>query len=498
VITVTIDAVDVTAQIKMGSLRKEDNINNKVDRLSFTIESYTGNTFTPALDSEVLLYIDAVKQYGGRIVSFNESVQSDKLIQYEIECQDYSQDANRLLIQEQFEDESVEDIIDFLVTNYASDFTVANVSCSIVITSITFDRITLVQALDKLSKLTNFSYYIDYDKDIHFFQRSTEAAPFGLTDTSGNYVQDSIQISRDISQLRNRVFILGGDIRGESRTEKFNGDTVKKTFVLGNKFAELPTVTVGGVSKTVGLDFIDDEAGYDCFWSYSQKYIRFKDTTIPAAGTNNIEVTGIPLFRLAMRVEDPTSIDLYGIYEFAAEDRSITTREEAKTFGIAQLEAYADDIVEGGFKTYTPGLRSGQYITIQSDFRGWEESFLIQKVSLTMLNAETYVYNVQLATLRTVGIVDFLINLLLSGKENVGDASTEVLEKAIFETETVTFGEVTTVSLVHDPQTEDVTFTESTPAVNIDFGTYFVFGPYVPSGPSDQARLFILNGSPLT
>ena len=497
-ITVTIDAVDVTAQIKMGSLRKEDNINNKVDRLSFTIESYTGNTFTPALDAEVLLYVDAVKQYGGRVISFNESIQSNKVVSYQIECQDYSQDANRLLIQEQFEDETVEDIIAFLVTNYASDFTVANVSCTIVITSITFDRITLTQALDKLSKLTNFSYYFDYDKDIHFFQRSSEAAPFDLTDTSGNYINDTLEINRDISQLRNRVFIRGGEIRGESRMEPFDGDGTKKIFVLGNKFAELPTVTVGGVSKTVGIDFVDEESTADCFWSFTQKYIRFKDTTIPAAGTNNIEVTGIPLFRLVMRVEDPTSIALYGIYEFTADDSTITTREEAKTFGIAQLEAYADDIIEGSFKTYTPGLRSGQYITIQSDFRGWEESFLIQKVSLSMVNTETYIYTVQLATLRTVGIVDFLINLLLSGKESAGETSTEVLEKVIFETETVTFGEVTAVSLIHDPQTEDVTFTEDTPIVNIDFGTFFVFGPYTSTGPSDQARIFILNGSPLT
>lgn len=497
-ITVTIDAVDVTAQIKSGSLRKEDNLNNKVDNLSFTIESYTGNTFTPELDAEVLMYVDAVLQYGGRMSSFSERIVSDKIVEYQIDCQDYSQDADRLLIQEQFEDETVEDIIDFLVTNYAPTFTVVNVSCAIIVTSITFDRITLTAALDKLSKLTNFSYYIDYDRDIHFFQRNAEPAPFDLADDSGNYIQDTLEITRDISQLRNRVFIRGGEIEGSTRTESFNGDGTKKTFVLGNKFSSLPTVVVGGVTKTVGLDFIDEESTADCFWSFTQKYIRFKDSTIPAAGTNNVTVTGIPLFRLVMRVEDSASIADYGIYEFAAEDTTITTREEAKTFGIAQLEQYAQSVVEGSFKTYTPGLRSGQLITIQSDFRGWEEDFLIQKVTLTMVSPDVYTYNVQLATLRTVGIIDFLVGLLLAGRETVGDATSEVLEKVIFESEIVAFDDGTpVVSLVHDPQTESVDVDEGTPAVNIDFGTEFVAGPYIPTGPSDVKRVFILNGSPL-
>lgn len=493
-ITVEIDGVDRTSLIDMGSLHKDDQLHNKVDSLTFTIQSYTGHAYTPQLNDEVIVEVDSVVAYGGRIISYNERIDADKIVVYDVQCSDYSLDASRVLIQEQFEGDTVEDIIDFIVTEYYPDFTTVNVNCTIAVTSITFDRITLLEALDKLSKLTNFAYYIDYDKDIHFFQHTTEPAPFALTDTSGNYIQDTLEITRDLSQLRNRVFVRGGEIEGTTRTEKFDGDGVKLTFVLGNKFSGTPTVTVGGVGKTVGIDFLDQDADFDCFWDFNQKYVRFKAGTVPGAGTNNVEVTGIPLFRLVMRVEDSASIAEFGVFEFAVEEPTVTSREEAKTFGIAQLEAYAAAVVEGSFRTYTTGLRSGQIITISSVLRGWTEEFLIQKVSLSMVTPDVYVYTVQLATLRTIGIIDFLINLLLGGRETIGDGTSEVLEKVLFQSEEVVFGEATVMSLVHNPQSETVTFTEAAPTLTINLGTQFVAGPFTPTG---TKRVFILNGSRL-
>jgi len=494
VISVEINSVDVSSLIDMGSLRKDDALNNKVDSLTFSIQSYIGHVFVPVLDAEVELFIDAVKHYGGRITSFNERVESDKIVSYDITCADYSQDANRILIQERFTNETVEAIIIALVADYAPDFTTANVDCAIVVTTVTFDRITLLEALNKLSKLTNFSFYIDYNKDIHFFQRNAEPAPFILTDDTLFYIKDTLEISRDLSQLRNRVYIRGGEIEGESRTEKFNGDGTKLTFVLGNKFSTLPTVTVNSVAKTVGIDFIDQEADFDSFWNYQQKYIRFKTGTVPAAGTNNIFVTGTPLFVLIMRLDDVASVAQYGIYEFATEDPTIKSRDEAKKFGIAQLDAYSKSIVEGSFRTYTPGLRSGQLLTIKSVWRGWEENFLIQKVTLTMVTNEVYIYTVQLATLRTMGIIDFLINLMLSGNETVADGESEVLQKVFFKAEMLGLQETVVTSKLHNPLTENLGIDDVVTS-NIDFGTVFVLGPYVITGPADTKRTFILNGS---
>ncbi len=491
-----LDGVDVTDKVKARSLKKDDYINYKVDTLVFTIESYAGNSFTPEAGVEVELIVDGDTEFAGTVMKYSESIESDKLIRYNFTCRDFGQDADRLLIQEQFENETVDYIIDFLVTNYAPTFTIAGVNCPIVIPSITFDRLTITEALDKLSKRTNYVYYIDYNRGIHFFEKNNEPAPFNLEDDNDTYIQDSLEITRDISQIRNQVYIRGGEVPGVSRSEQFNGDGTKLTFVLGNKFAEKPSVTVGGVSKTVGIDYVDLEASFDCFWSFKEKYIRFKSGTVPGVGTNNIVVTGIPLFVLVMRVQDPASIAQYGVYEFAAQDPTIKTREEAKAYGIAQLEAYANSIVEGSFKTYNPGLRSGQLINVSSVFRGWNEDFLIQKVNFQAINPDNYIYSVQLATLRTMGIIDYLINQLKNGETSAGDTSVEFLEKVVFADEEVIFEEETATSLIHNPQSETVNFGESTDE-NIDFGTQFVLGPHPPSGPSDTQKVFILDGSRL-
>ncbi len=40
--------------------------------------------------------------------------------------------------------------------------------------------------------------------------------------------------------MRNRVFIRGGEIEGNSRTENFDGNGTKLTFALGHKFSGKP------------------------------------------------------------------------------------------------------------------------------------------------------------------------------------------------------------------------------------------------------------------
>lgn len=493
-ISLEINGVDKSSNIKFGSIRKDDNLNDRKDVLKFVIRSYEGNSYAPELGQEVELFNDSDLIFGGVIIKISEDMEGDKIINYSVECSDYSFYLDRLLVVERYEDMTVNDIIADLITDYAPDFTGVNVNCPINITTVTFDRITVSEALSKLSKLTNYSWYVDYDMDIHFFEKSGEFSPFDLTDTSGNFIFQSLSIDRDISQLRNRVYVRGGEIEGETRSEFLSGTGVKLTFPLGNKFSSLPTVSVGGVSKTVGVDFLDIEADFDCFWNYQEKYIRFKDTTVPAAASNNIEVTGKPLYNLVMRVEDSASIIKYGLYEFSKTDKTIKSKDEAKQFAVAQLQAYSENIAEASFQTYTSGLRSGQIINIQSDLRGTDEDFLIQKVSFRQISPSDYVWDVTLATLRTMGIIDFLISLLRSGQQIAGENSTEILDKVLFQLEEITITEDVVVSKVHNPMSETITATEAS-NVQKDLGNKFVAGPYTPSSFSDQKRVFILDGS---
>jgi hypothetical protein len=472
-ITLKINGTDRTSKVVFPSLHMSDVLNEKVDTLSFAINKHAGSSYAPAVGDSVELLDTAVTVYKGLILNVLKVTDGHAIVRYEVSCVDNTHYLNRVLVAETYTNTTINDIIDDIVTNYVPTFTTTNVDAPIPVETITFNRVSVSEALQKLAKLSNYSWYVDYNKDIHFFEKNTEPAPFNITDTSNNYIYESLEIGDDISQLRNKVFIRGGEAEGDPRTEEFDGDGTKKFVKLSNKFASLPTVTVGGVAQTVGVDFLDDEADFDALWNFNEKYIKF--TVAPASGTNNIDVTGIPLYDILVQVEDSVSIATYGVSEFARTDTSIKSKQEAKDFAIAELEAYANKISEGAFSTYTGGLRSGQVITVNSTQRGVNEDFLIQKVSFSMVSKNTGMYRVELATLKTITLIDFLINQLRQSGEQIKDTENILLQKFLQFSETMSIAEVFT------PQ-----------ALN-----YAVTFRLTPQAISGTLRPFILDGSRL-
>jgi hypothetical protein len=472
-ITLKINGTDRTSKVVWNTLQMTDVLNERVDTLSFAINKHAGSTYAPTVGDTVEL-LDTTTVYKGLVLSVRKVTDGHAVVRYEVDCVDNTHYLNRVLVAETYTSTTINDIIDDIVTNYAPTFTTTNVDADVAVETITFNRISVTEALQKLAKLSNYSWYVDYNKDIHFFEKSTEPAPFNISDTSNNYIYDSLEIGEDISQLRNKVFIRGGEAEGDPRTESFNGDGAKKFFKLSNKFASLPTITVGGVSQAVGVDFLDDEADFDVLWNFNETYIKF--TTAPGAGTNNVEVTGIPLYDILVQVEDTASIATYGVSEFARTDTTITSKEEAKAFAIAELEAYGAKISEGSFTTYTSGLRSGQVITVNSTQRGVNEDFLIQRVSFSMVSKNTGMYRVELATLKTITLIDFLINQLRQSGEQIKDTENILLQKfAQFD--------------------ESITLADSLTPQSLNYAVTFRLTPQAITGTS---RPFILDGSRLT
>lgn len=490
-ITINIGGVDKSSLIEFGTINKSDNINQQVDTASFDIIIHAGQTYRPAVNQEVEILNGATVIFGGVIHNLERSLEANGEARYRVKCKDYSFYADRQLVVEEYNDDTVNDIIADILTNFTDGtFTDTNVACTMVIKKIQFDRVTVTDAIQRLADITGYSWYIDYEKDIHFFEKNTEVAPFDITDSNAKAIHETLSITDDLSQIRNRVFIRGGEIEGNSRTEEFDGDASKLLFRLANKFSAKPTVSVGGASKTVGVDFLDDEASFDCFWNYNEKYIRFK--VAPGAGTNNVDVTGIPLYNLVVQVDDPASITQYGIFEFAKTDKKIVSREDAVNYAKAELEAYKNGVNEGQFQTYEDGLRSGQIITITNTLLNVNEQFLVQSVNFAMVTQERYIYNVKLATLRTVGIIDFLIGLLKMSDRLIADSGETILEKTVFPVENISVTEVVDVNMEENEQVESAEITESLTVQALDYDVNFCVGHFAPDG---TKRTFIIGGS---
>lgn len=426
-VVVTIEGTDRTSSIVFNSLKKTDNLNQQVDTLEFKIRKYGSLAYVPALGDEVAVTKDGTKLFGGVVVRITENVSAVSVLEYTVECADYSQYLKRELVTARYESQTVSAIIADLITNYTSDgFTTNNVVGALTISSVSFSRLSVADSLQKLADAISYVWYVDYDKDIHFFPKNAELGN-NLTDTSGNYIYESLEIVEDLTQVRNSVLVQGGEAKSANpRTEYFDGNGTRVQFALANKFASTPNVTVDGVAQTVGTEFLDPDASFDCLWNYNEKYVRFTSGNTPASGTNNVEISGTYLFPIVVRVPAPASIGVYGTYEYAITDSNIQSQDEAIDRAIAELTSYQNALYEGSFRTYADGFRSGQVVTIDSAVRGRSIDVLIQSVTARMRDpqGDNFEYEVKFATLKSIGIIAYLQNQLRSKEVIVDDEQT--------------------------------------------------------------------------
>lgn len=449
---IKVNSVDVTDKVQLNSLQITSNVNQRKDTCAFSVVIHNAKTFYPDVNDEVEVFDGPDKIFGGVVLSYEMSNEVADLATVKITCTDYSRFMDRKLVLERFENMTVGDIIAYMISVYAPTFTDNNVIGTRTVTSIAFNRITMSEAIQKIADQIGYSWYVDQNRDIHFFPRSEELAPFNLTDDSGTFIWKSLVVKDDMSQLRNAVYVEGGEAKGNTRTETFiapTDDDERKIYRLANKFAELPLVKVNGVTKTVGVDFLDNEADFDAMWSFQQKYIKFTTGNEPSAG-QTVEVTGDPLFPIIIRIQSTISVNEYGLYEFVIRDKTIRSRDEAKARALAELQSYQNGVVEGKFQTYDKGLRAGQVINLISAQKGLNESFMIQSVQFKMRTPTEGIWSVQLATLRTIGIIEFLRNLLKDNEIIDGESDT-LLTFLQFQDAAVCSDELTAISATQPP-----------------------------------------------
>jgi hypothetical protein len=497
-IIVKINNEEKTNLVDWESFGIEDNINEQPNLCNFTIKVFEGQDYKPEISDIIEVFDDTEKIFAGKIIRVGNFSEGD-VVYYEIETKDYTLDLDRILVIDRFEDKTVNEIITYIVDNYLAGMgiTYNHVNCDLEVTVVAFNNLSVSKCLTELCELFNYSWYIDYDKDIHFFAKNDEPAPFNIADGSDNYIRDSLSIENDLSQLRNVVIIEGGEITSDNeRTKPHVGDGNQKSFATDYKFSKKPTVKVNSIEVTVGTEFLDSDEDFDCLWSYNEKYVRFVNP--PASGAT-IEISGYYLIPIMAQVEDNASISSYGRFEFKKIDKSIKTTEEAKQYGEAQLSAYANTIREGEFRTYVSGLSSGQTISINLTARTISESFLIMRVSLKMFTATEGEWTVELATLKTLGMISFLQSLLVGENKKVTLNENAVLKKYYLDYQTVQVNEeVNLATEQEDHQTIEVTESIEKDPFGAGVRPIFVLAPYVPTGHSDPKREFCLDTGELS
>jgi len=434
-LTFLIRGVDRSDNILISSLSKVDAITSQVDTLSFYLDDEEG-TVHPRQGEEIFVFkkkagdVDAQLWFGGEIDSaepFDRAPGQHKLT-YSVKCVDFSKRLNKELVTETYEDKTVNYIIADMIDTEAEEFTYNNVDCGITIDFIAFDRKPLFEALEELAGLVGYDFYVDYERDVHFFSKTAAYAPYSITEniaTTGHYKNFKIKV--DKSQLRNRITVRGGKSLTAFADDIQEADGERTVFNL----AYMPRgdvkayVDTGGgfVEKTVGIDNIDS-AGFDFVVNVQEKCLKNLDLAKLTAG-HILKVTYDRQEQIVAGVRDKGSIAAIkdieggtGQYRFYIVDENIDTVAAATERGKAELAIYSNPIIAGSYFTDQDGYRSGQLLPIDMPSWGYaDRQFLIQKVTSKLRSdGTTFEYQIVFAT-RLKGLTDFLKYLYDQGQK---------------------------------------------------------------------------------
>ena len=422
---ITIGGTVRTNDVEFKSLRIRNIITRKRDLCFFNVIAHSGNEYKPLLGQEVVITDSGTKIFGGIITEIESKPSAYKLIRHSIRCQDYTRLLDRKLVPDTYENTTINDILaDFKSKYMPSDFTINNVDASITVDYISFNYRPLAKCLDDLADMTNYDWYVDYNKDVHFFAKNTQIAPFNLADDDGSYDYNSLIIRNDNTQVRNTVIVRGGEYLAAQTTFELVADGTENTFHTRYKFSDFEA-SLTGQALNVGIYALHSPDDYDALHDFSQKLLVFKDDDKPSVD-NHLKMSGKPHLPVIVKVRNTEHIASMisveggsGVYEYLIEDKTIKTKEGARQLGKAEIEAYGRTLSEGEFVTETSGLYAGQKITIVSASRGINQDFIINRVTITQRDKDNLRYDVSLITKRTADLLDVLHRLLLDGTKKI-------------------------------------------------------------------------------
>lgn len=436
-----IATVDRSSSVNWRSLSVTSVLSKEVDQMEFTIRKTSGSKYIPTAGQEVTLEEDTIKIFGGVIIEIQEIVEAGILLSYKIRCKDYSHFLDRKLATKIYEGYEAGDIVTDLITTYTTGFTTTNVPASSpIIQTMKFNYEQLTRALTKIADTIGWDWYVDPDKDIHFFNADSSVAPFDLTDTGDTFEWKSLEINQNIQQLRNVVYVRGGEYKKTiieaDAIDKYEAQANQVTFQLAYKYDNI-TVEKNGIVQTVGIDNIDTLASKDCLYNFQEKFITFN----PLTAGDDIVVYGDAYIPVIAQARDGDSIVAYGEYQTVVIDKNITSIEEAQLRARIELIKYASGAYEASFKTKQTGLRVGQRINVNlSTNRSVTRTLKINRITGKADSSGTMEYTVYVVSSGQVTLHDIFIELLERDKQNIVIAPNEVIQalEILFETLSVT------------------------------------------------------------
>lgn len=296
---------------------------------------------------------------------------------------------------------------------------------------LTFDAFRInylkpMSIIQRLAQDSSYFWYIDYERNIHFFDQPTNIAPFnidaqGITDNFND-----LNIDIDITNIKNVQYIEGGeDVSVSTFSQTFESDGVQREWFTQHKFSNLVVEVDSGagfVVKTIGIEGLVDETTVNYVYNSNGRRVRAGSATATLISGNKIKFTYNERYTIITAAQNGTSITAvkntlgYGNGQIAGKiirNTSLKTQQEAKDIAAAEVDRYGNAIISAEFETHIFGLQSGQQIRIidSTSGRNIDQDFMIQKVNINTSGNNDIVFKI-LASSVLYGLVEFFQQLL--------------------------------------------------------------------------------------
>ncbi len=418
----------------------------------------------PFHGQEVIITDDNLvnKLFAGIIVGVElDEIMPDKTEKiWRVDCDDYSEQLNRRLVVEYYENMTADAIFLDIAQKYCQGFTSTGImSGAPIVEDIYLDHVPVTEAFTRLCKYTGWHWQVDYNKNLHFFSVEQLGTPAPLVlQPGGNF--EKLKHGVDIQELRNRVYVRGGKMLSDIYTYEIKADGVSRIWTLPHKPHEL-TFEIGGSPVTIGVENIHDEADYDCLMNFHEKYVKLSaQTATPVDGaTLTFKYKyDVDVITVVDDLESQQAIAAVqggdGVYEHVIVDTSLTSIDAAEAAAMQDIKDYGNPEVRGSFETTINGWEPGQFVTIQLSDRGVEGEYLIRRVIITPEVMDKWRYRIEYGG-RLLGIADYL-KALISKQQQTDLAETNILYKFIYGTEKSAISDELAVELRTQPWNVEV------------------------------------------
>ena len=344
----------------------------------------------------VLIFAGSVDAVADDYPSFKETNVAHMIA---VSCVDHTALADRHLVAERKEDpgQTPGAIVRDLIATYLAQegITEGTVEDGFEIGVVVFNYRTVAECLDELAQLVGFQWWVDYQRQLHFLAfDSAPAAAWALTDAGRTFAR--LVRNRSREQYRNRQILRAGrDVTESTRVESFKGDGDMQTFSVGLPIAKVPAIRVNAVTKTVGIQGVDDEDAFDWYWNQGSKQVTQQRDAAELSSSDTLEVTYFGFLEIIVQTQSESEIAARaaieggsGIWEAIEDDPSIDNEalvaENVSNLAIQKaaglLRRFARIPVLADISTHKPGLASGTKQTISLAREKLDGDYLIVSV----------------------------------------------------------------------------------------------------------------------